>query len=155
MFIFGMRIPVSKVFYESIYGPTLRNKAGVFAVRTPSTTNINALEQWWRMNKARSFSEFYSYLEWNALPGYNIGYADRNDTIFYISNGKIPKQIQVIIGEKSYLETPKTLWNSYYTTQELPQVIAQNRATYTTPITVHFSQLHLMKIQIQMRLQKL
>ena len=39
---FGMRIPVSKVFYESIYGPTLRNKAGVFAVRTPGTTNINA-----------------------------------------------------------------------------------------------------------------
>ena len=122
---FGMRIPVSKVFYESIYGPTLRNKAGVFAVRTPSTTNINALEQWWRMNKARSFSEFYSYLEWNAIPGYNIGYADRNDTIFYISNGKIPKRDssynwrEVVPGN-----TKKTLWNSYYTTQELPQVIA-------------------------------
>ena len=122
---FGMRIPVSKVFYESIYGPTLRNKAGVFAVRTPSTTNINALEQWWRMNKARSFSEFYSYLEWNAIPGYNIGYADRNDTIFYISNGKIPKRDSSYNWRKVVPgNTKKTLWNSYYTTQELPQVIA-------------------------------
>ncbi len=122
---FGMRIPVSKVFYESIYGPTLRNKAGVFAVRTPSTTNINALEQWWRMNKARSFSEFYSYLEWNAIPGYNIGYADRNDTIFYISNGKIPKRDSSYNWQKVVPgNTKKTLWNSYYTTQELPQVIA-------------------------------
>ena len=121
----GMRIPVSKVFYESIYGPTLRNKTGVFAVRTPSTTNINALEQWWRMNKARSFSEFYSYLEWNALPGYNIGYADRNDTIFYISNGKIPKRDSSYDWQKVVPgNTKKTLWNSYYTTQELPQVIA-------------------------------
>ena len=122
---FGMRIPVSKVFYESIYGPTLKNKAGVFAVRTPSTTNINALEQWWRMNKARSFSEFYSYLEWNAIPGYNIGYADRNDTIFYISNGKIPKRDSSYNWRKVVPgNTKKTLWNSYYTTQELPQVIA-------------------------------
>ena len=121
----GMRIAVSKVFYESIYGPTLRNKTGVFAVRTPSTTNINALEQWWRMNKARSFSEFYSYLEWNAIPGYNIGYADRNDTIFYISNGKIPKRDSSYNWRKVVPgNTKKTLWNSYYTTQELPQVIA-------------------------------
>ena len=121
----GMRIALSKVFYESIYGPTLKNKTGVFAVRTPSTTNINALEQWWRMNKARSFSEFYSYLEWNALPGYNIGYADRNDTIFYISNGKIPKRDSSYDWRKVVPgNTKKTLWNSYYTTQELPQVIA-------------------------------
>ena len=121
----GLRIAVSKVFYESIYGPTLRNKTGVFAVRTPSTTNINALEQWWRMNKARSFSEFYSYLEWNAIPGYNIGYADRNDTIFYISNGKIPKRDSSYNWRKVVPgNTKKTLWNSYYTTQELPQVIA-------------------------------
>jgi acyl-homoserine-lactone acylase len=28
----------------------------------------------------------------NALPGYNIGYADKFDTIFYISNGKMPKR---------------------------------------------------------------
>ena len=103
----GMRIAVSKVFYESLYGPTLRNKTGVFAVRTPSTTNINALEQWWRMNKARSFSEFYSYLEWNALPGYNIGYADRNDTIFYISNGKIPKRDSSYDWRKVVPGTPK------------------------------------------------
>lgn len=26
------------------------------------------------------------------LPGYSIGYADKNDTLFYISNGLIPKR---------------------------------------------------------------
>ena len=64
-------------------------------------------------------------LEWNALPGYNIGYADRNDTIFYISNGKIPRRDPSYNWQKTLPgNTKKTLWDSYYTTQELPQVIA-------------------------------
>ena len=62
-------------------------------MRTPANLfEIRALEQWWRMNKATSFSEFYDILKMKALPGYNIGYADKNDTIFYISNGLIPKR---------------------------------------------------------------
>ena len=123
--LMGIRIPIYKTYYQSIYGPALKNKSGVFAIRTPSITNINALEQWWRMNKARSFSEFYSALEWNALPGYNIGYADRNDTIFYISNGKIPRRDPSYNWQKTLPgNTKKTLWDSYYTTQELPQVVA-------------------------------
>ena len=123
--LMGIRIPIYKTYYQSIYGPALKNKSGVFAIRTPSITNINALEQWWRMNKARSFSEFYSALEWNALPGYNIGYADRNDTIFYISNGKIPRRDPSYNWRKTLPgNTKKTLWDSYYTTQELPQVVA-------------------------------
>ncbi|MDB4216693.1 penicillin acylase family protein [bacterium] len=120
----GMRIPVKKTFYKSIYGPTLKNKTGVYAVRTPSTTNINAIEQWWKMNKAKNFTEFYKALEMKALPGYNIGYADRNDTIFYISNGKIPIRAEgydwtdVVPGN-----TRATLWDTYYDIKDLPQVV--------------------------------
>jgi|TARA_B110000238_G_scaffold42819_1_gene45877 acyl-homoserine-lactone acylase len=121
----GMRIPAKKIFYKSIYGPTLKNKTGVYAVRTPSTTNINAIEQWWKMNKAKNFTEFYEVLEMKALPGYNIGYADRNDTIFYISNGKIPIRAEgynwtdVVPGN-----TRATLWDTYYDIKDLPQVVS-------------------------------
>lgn len=125
--ILGIKIPVKKKFYRSIYGPTLKNKTGFYSVRTPSTSNINAVEQWWYMNKATNFSEFYEALEMKALPGYNIGYADRNDTIFYISNGKIP------IRNKGYDwtdvvpgNTRKTLWNTFYDIKDLPQVISPN-----------------------------
>ena len=123
--ILGIKIPVKKKFYRSIYGPTLKNKTGFYSVRTPSTSNINAVEQWWYMNKATNFSEFYEALEMKALPGYNIGYADRNDTIFYISNGKIPIRTKgydwtdVVPGN-----TRKTLWDSYYDIKDLPQVIS-------------------------------
>ena len=122
--ILGIPIKISKRYFESIYGPTLKNESGFYSVRTPSLFEIKALEQWWRMNKAKSFTEFYNILKMKGLPGYNIGYADKNDTIFYISNGLIPKRAEgydwanVVPGN-----TKKTLWNSTYDIEELPQVI--------------------------------
>ena len=120
----GLRIGINRPFYSSIYGPTLKNSKGFYAVRTPSTTTVRALEQWWRMNKAQSFTEFYQALKMNALPGYNIGYADRNDTIFYISNGKMPIRAEGYNWEGLVPgNTYETLWDSYYQTEDLPQVI--------------------------------
>ena len=122
--ILGIPIKIKKKFFKSIYGPTLKNKSGYYAVKTPALYEIRGLEQWWRMNKAQNFSEFYKILKMKALPGYNIGYADKNDTIFYISNGLIPKRTpgydwaNVVPGN-----TKKTLWTSTYNIEELPQVI--------------------------------
>ena len=123
--ILGIPIRVKKKYYESIYGPTLKNKNGFYSVRTASLFHIRGLEQWWKMNKAQNFNEFYDILKMNQIPGYNIGYADKNDTIFYISNGIIPKRnnaynwTTIVPGN-----TKKTLWNEYYKTEELPQVIS-------------------------------
>ena len=123
--ILGIPIRVKKKYYESVYGPTLKNKNGFYSVRTASLFHIRGLEQWWKMNKAQSFNEFYDILKMNQIPGYNIGYADKNDTIFYISNGIIPKRnnaynwTTIVPGN-----TKKTLWNEYYKTEELPQVIS-------------------------------
>ena len=122
--ILGIPIKVSKKYYSSVYGPTLKNKTGFFSVRTGSLFKVRGLEQWWKMNKASSFKEFYSILEMNEIPGYNIGYADKDDNIFYISNGLIPKRnnkykwTDVLPGN-----TSETLWTEYYKTSELPQVI--------------------------------
>ncbi|MFL2602571.1 MAG: penicillin acylase family protein [Flavobacteriaceae bacterium] len=122
--ILGIPIKVSRKYYSSVYGPTLKNKTGFFSVRTGSLFKVRGLEQWWKMNKASSFKEFYSILEMNEIPGYNIGYADKDDNIFYISNGLIPKRnnkykwTDVLPGNNS-----ETLWTEYYKTSELPQVI--------------------------------
>ena len=123
--ILGIPIKVKRKYYESVYGPTLKNKNGFYSVRTASLFHVRGLEQWWKMNKARDFNEFYNILKMNQIPGYNIGYADKNDTIFYISNGIIPKRNNsynwknIVPGN-----TKRTLWNEYYKTEELPQVIS-------------------------------
>jgi acyl-homoserine-lactone acylase len=122
--LLGISIRVKKKFFSSIYGPTLKNKYGYYALRTPALFEIRALEQWWRMNKARNFTEFYKALKMKALPGYNIGYADRNDTIFYISNGLIPKRADGYDWENVVPgNTHKTLWTTTYDIESLPQVL--------------------------------
>ena len=61
--LLGIPIRIKKKFYNSIYGPTLKNKSGFYAVRTPILFDIRALNQWWLMNKAKNFSEFYKILK--------------------------------------------------------------------------------------------
>jgi len=117
-------IKINKRFYKSIYGPTLKNKNGYYSIRTASLFNIGALEQWWRMGKSKSFTEFYNVLKSKQIPGYNIVYADKNDTIFYISNGLIPRRSKDFEWKEAVPgNTSKTLWNETYDIDELPQVI--------------------------------
>ena len=67
--ILGLTIKVNRKFYKSIYGPTLKNKKGYYSVRTPSLYNIKSLEQWWRMNKAKSFTAVsYTHLTLPTTP---------------------------------------------------------------------------------------
>ena len=123
----GLKIPINRTFYRSIYGPTLKNKKGFYSIRTPILYSINALEQWWRMGKAKNFNEFYSTLKMKGLTGVNIAYADKYDTIFYMSDGLIPKREQgynwkdIVPGN-----TKKTLWSETYDVEDLPQVIQPN-----------------------------
>jgi len=77
--ILGIKIPINRRFYKSIFGPTLKNKKGFYSIRTPILHSINALEQWWKMGKTKNFNEFYSVLKMKGLIGVNIAYADKYD----------------------------------------------------------------------------
>ena len=92
--ILGFPIKINRKYFKSIYGPTLKNKFGYYSIRTPTLFNLGALEQWWKMGKSKNFTEFYNTLKMKQIPGFNIGYADKYDTIFYISNGIIPKRAE-------------------------------------------------------------
>lgn len=122
----GIPVTVGKKIYWSKYGATLKTRKGVFAIRVPATMDIKALEQWYRMNKAKNFTEFYRALSMTSLPMFNIMYADRYDTIFYISNGKMPRRNpDPQYNWKSTVpgNSAATLWTEFKTVQELPQYI--------------------------------
>ncbi|MEO6230060.1 MAG: penicillin acylase family protein [Ferruginibacter sp.] len=122
----GIPITVSKKVYWSKYGATVKTKKGVFSMRLPANMDCKALEEWYRMNKAKNFTEFYSALKKTSLPMFNIMYADRYDTIFYISNAKLPvrnpapqyKWRSTLPGD-----TSATLWTSFKPVTALPQYI--------------------------------
>ncbi len=122
----GVPVTIGKKIYWSKYGATLKTSKGVFSIRLPALMDIRAMEEWYRMNKARNFTEFYRAISMNSLPMFNIMYADRYDTIFYISNVKMPRRNP---GQeynwRSTLpgNTSATLWTEFKTESELPQYI--------------------------------
>lgn len=122
----GVPVTIGKKIYWSKYGATVKSDKGVFAMRVPATMDIRALEEWYRMNKAKNFTEFYKALSMTSLPMFNIMYADRYDTIFYISNSKMP----VRNADKKYNwkstvpgNTSATLWTQFKPVEALPQYI--------------------------------
>ncbi len=122
----GIPFTIGKKIYWSKYGATVKTDKGVFSLRVPATMDIKALEQWYRMNKAKNFTEFYSALSMTSLPMFNIMYADRYDTIFYISNGKIPvRNADPKYNWKSTVpgNTSATLWNTFKPVTQLPQYV--------------------------------
>jgi acyl-homoserine-lactone acylase len=123
----GIPFPIYKTVYTSIYGPTVATPSGVyFSMRLPSLMDAGALQQWYAMNKATNFTEFKTALNQNHLAMFNIMYADNKDTIFYISNGKMPYRN----ADTSYHwnstvpgNTMATLWTKFKPLNDLPQML--------------------------------
>ena len=121
----GIPFPIYRKVYQSIYGPTVATPNGeYFSMRLPSLLDAGALQQWYTMNKANNFTSFKKALEQNHLPMFNIMYADNKDTIFYISNGKMPyRNPDTTYHWNSTLpgNTMATLWTKFKPLSELPQ----------------------------------
>ena len=89
--LFGkVSLPVTKKILSCQYGPIYKRKGEYYALRFPAMWDIRAAEQWYRMNKARSLEQFKDALKMEALPMFNVVYADKNDNLFFISEGKYP-----------------------------------------------------------------
>ena len=123
----GVPVTVHRTVYNSIYGPTVKSPSGAyFALRLPALMDVGALQQWYAMNRAKNFSEFYAALQQNHLPMFNIMYADRYDTIFYISNGKMPvRKKDPAFHWNNTLpgNTKASLWTEFKPLNQLPQYI--------------------------------
>ncbi len=123
----GIPIPIYKTVYNSIYGPTVATPNGnYFSMRLPALMDAGALQQWYAMNRSTNFTEFNAALKQNHLAMFNIMYADNKDTIFYISNGKMPyRNADTSYHWNSTLpgNTRATLWTKFKPLSELPQYI--------------------------------
>lgn len=86
----GIKIGVKRDAYYSVYGPVVKNDKGVYAFHMAVFDEIRAIEQWYKMNKATNLTTFKEALSMTAIPSFNIVYADKYDSLFYVGNGKVP-----------------------------------------------------------------
>lgn len=119
-----LKVGAKQQFFKSKYGVTIETPNGFFALRFPANQTIKAAEQWYRMNKATNFEEWKAALDMRGIICTNIVYADEEDHIYYVSNGRFP------IRNKDYDwsgvvpgNTSATLWNDYYPIDSLAQVL--------------------------------
>ncbi|WP_462254104.1 penicillin acylase family protein [Ferruginibacter sp.] len=122
----GIPIAIKRKVYWSKYGATMKNKQGFFSIRLGANMKIGALQQWYEMNKAKNYTEFYAALSKQELSMFNIMYADKHDTVFYINNALMPvRDASPEYNWKRTLpgNTSKTLWTNFRNIKELPQYI--------------------------------
>lgn len=122
----GLPIHVKRKLYWSKYGATMKNKQGFFSIRLGANMRIGVLDQWYQMNKAKNFSEFHAALSRQQLSMFNIMYADRYDTIYFINNALMPvrdSSSQYNWKRTVPGNTSKTLWTRFRDISELPQYI--------------------------------
>jgi penicillin amidase/acyl-homoserine-lactone acylase len=108
----------------SVHGPVVRRPHGTYAIRYANMGDVRAVEQWFRMNKARNREEWEDAMRLGAIPSFDIGYADREGHIEYVYNARLPRRAEGY-DWKQYLpgDTSETLWTEYLPFDELPRVV--------------------------------
>jgi acyl-homoserine-lactone acylase len=119
-----MTMPVRRQVYESIHGPVMKSEHGVYAIRYAGWGDIRSPEQWYRMNKAKNLKEFKAAMSMRAIHSFNTIYADKDGNIWSLYNAMLPHRTEGYDYTK-YLpgDTSETLWDTYLTLDELPQVL--------------------------------
>jgi acyl-homoserine-lactone acylase len=77
---------------HSVHGPVVKGPQGVFAIRYPTSQGVRTLDEYYAMNKARTFAEWKAAMAMEAVPSINYVYADDRGNIGYLSNGIYPQR---------------------------------------------------------------
>jgi penicillin amidase/acyl-homoserine-lactone acylase len=119
-----MTMKVRREVARSVHGPVVRADHGVYAVRYAGMGDIRQVEQWYRMNKARTREAWIDAVRMQAIASLNIGYADAQGNIAYLYNALIPVRTEGY-DYRQYLpgDTSETLWDEYLPFDRLPTVI--------------------------------
>ncbi|WP_420315965.1 penicillin acylase family protein [Ekhidna sp.] len=119
----GIKIGVKREAFHSVYGPVVKNDKGAFAFHMAVFDEIRAIEQWYKMNKATNLTEFKEALSMTAIPSFNIVYADKYDSLFYVGNGKVPVRNPKYDWSSTIQgNTSETIPQGYHPFTDLPQI---------------------------------
>lgn len=101
----------------------LKTDHGVFAIRYAGMGEYRQVEQYYRLDKAKSREEWLAAMRLQALPSINYIYADEKGNIGYVYNGQFPVRKPgfdwkgTLPGDRSDL-----IWHAYVPFDKIPQL---------------------------------
>ncbi|MFW5658900.1 MAG: penicillin acylase family protein, partial [Bacteroidota bacterium] len=116
-------LPVKRELLWSAHGPAMRTDHGVFAFRYAAKDPVLAGEQWYKMSKSKNLEEFKQAMAMQAIPLFNLAYADKDNNIYYVFSGNLPERPEgpdwqrTLPGDDSSL-----LWDEYVPFARMPQL---------------------------------
>lgn len=108
-------LPMPRMVWRAVQGPVMRSAKGDFAIRYAGADQIDMVEQWYRLNRARNWDEWRRAMARGGHPSTNFVYADRTGRIALVYNGMFPRRRPgfdyqgVLPGDTSRAFTPGTL----------------------------------------------
>ncbi len=114
-------------FKYSEHGPVVGEKGDkAWAVRIAGLNNTRIFEQYHKMAKAVTLTEFESALKMLQSPMFNVIYADKSGNILYLFNGNVPIRSRgdyafwkgIVDGSDS-----KLIWNGTHAYEDLPRLL--------------------------------
>jgi acyl-homoserine-lactone acylase len=117
-------LPIPRDLHNSIYGPVVKNAKGAFAIRHAGIGDVRQVEQYYRLNKAKSFAEWQQAMAMQAISGTNFIYADAAGHVGMFYNARFPVRAPgydwkgVVPGD-----TRRTLWTRYQPFSAYPMVV--------------------------------
>lgn len=108
----------------SVYGPTVRQDHGTYAIRYAGIGEVSFVEQFYHLSKASNLEQWQQAMREGSVPMFNTGYADKEGNIYYVYNAKLPIRSQQY-DWSVYLpgDSSDTLWTEYLPFDQLPQVL--------------------------------
>ena len=100
-------LPVPKTVTRAVQGPVIETEAGAFAIRYAGADQLRMVEQYYRLTRARDWSEWQRAMAIQGVPATNFIYADRTGRIAYVYNAMFPRRkpgydyAQVLPGDTS------------------------------------------------------
>ena len=119
----GIVFPVKKTTYWSKLGATLKSPDGNFySVKFAANEKVGVGEQWYRMDKAQNYEEFYEALRMESISMFNIIYADKEDNVLYLNNAVVPRRHEgVNYNAIVKSNSDKTLWSDFHDVEDMVQ----------------------------------
>ncbi len=115
-----------RTYWESHLGPVL-HRAGnkIFAIKSAALQEYRYYEEWYALSKTRNLKEFQETLKMNAIPMFNLTYADVDGNVLYLWNGTVPKRVDDGTDYRLDVpgETSKYVWQDYHGQSQLPQLL--------------------------------